>query len=183
MGSTSLAAAARSTCPLVLVRSDETAGDDCLPPGVTQHGAPVPRVVVLGFDTHHPDDTLLHFALQSASRTGAPRQVLHAWHLPLLWHAHPAHVGHREQAQLQEQEARQLQDTLRGWDQKYPDVRIHADARHGAPAEALIQAAALAALLIVGRRATRPPAGLRLGPVAHAAIHHAACPVAVVRHP
>ncbi|NDZ98224.1 universal stress protein, partial [Streptomyces sp. SID10116] len=36
--------------------------------------------------------------------------------------------------------------------------------------------------LVVGRRARRAPVGARIGSVAHAVLHHAPCPVAVVPH-
>ncbi|WP_308216795.1 universal stress protein [Streptomyces fragilis] len=39
-----------------------------------------------------------------------------------------------------------------------------------------------AGLLVVGRRETGHRVGARIGSVAHAALHHAGCPVAVVPH-
>ena len=50
------------------------------------------------------------------------------------------------------------------------------------PAKAVVQAAEGAGLLVVGRRRHHRVPAPRLGPVTHAAIHHARCPVAVVPH-
>ncbi|MEV0304317.1 hypothetical protein [Streptomyces prasinus] len=57
-----------------------------------------------------------------------------------------------------------------------------ADIRLASPARAVVQAAEEAALPVVGRRAHRHGVAPRLGPIAHAAIHHGRCPVAVVPH-
>ncbi|GGW08713.1 hypothetical protein GCM10010230_56220 [Streptomyces narbonensis] len=50
----------------------------------------------------------------------------------------------------------------------------------GRAAEHLIDAAADAPLLVVGRR--RAARGSHIGSTTHAVIHHAPCPVAVVPH-
>lgn len=56
-------------------------------------------------------------------------------------------------------------------------------AREAHVAEVLLGAASQAGLMVVGRLINRPAVGPRLGHVAHALLHHAACPVAVVPHP
>ncbi|MFE5165490.1 universal stress protein [Streptomyces sp. NPDC056697] len=53
---------------------------------------------------------------------------------------------------------------------------------HGHAAEDLLGAASQPGLMVVGRPIDRPAVGLRLDHVAHALLHHAACPVAVVPH-
>jgi nucleotide-binding universal stress UspA family protein len=50
----------------------------------------------------------------------------------------------------------------------------------GSAAVTLLEATPQAGLLVIGRRSRRAPIGPRLGPVAHAVIHHARCPVAIV---
>ena len=46
----------------------------------------------------------------------------------------------------------------------------------------LIDDSADASLVVVGRRTRRSPLGPHIGPVAHAVLHHAKAPVAVVAH-
>ena len=50
------------------------------------------------------------------------------------------------------------------------------------PAKLLVEAAAQASMLIVGRRNRRSRLGTHIGTVAHSVMHHARTPVAVVPH-
>lgn len=68
---------------------------------------------------------------------------------------------------------------LQQWREKHPDVQVTEYLVDGRAAHHLLAASARASLIVVGRRAS---AGFRLGPVTHAMIHHATCPVAVVPH-
>jgi nucleotide-binding universal stress UspA family protein len=52
---------------------------------------------------------------------------------------------------------------------------------HGHPAEVLRQAATGADLLVMGSHGHGTFAGMVLGSVSHALLHHAPCPLAVVR--
>ncbi|MHA6757910.1 universal stress protein [Streptacidiphilus sp. PAMC 29251] len=171
VGSTSLAAAARSTCPVVLV-----------PDGESPEGAVASRrEVVLGLDARHSSDALIDFALRTATSSGSSLRVVHAWSPPPLWSVNPVDPGVPERDRMH-RESRLLAEALHGWAEKYPGTRIHAEARPGTAAAVLVDEATKAGMLIVGRQVTRPVLGMRLGPVAHAVLHHAMCPVAVVPH-
>ncbi|MFD0345910.1 universal stress protein [Kitasatospora aburaviensis] len=50
------------------------------------------------------------------------------------------------------------------------------------PARAVVEASATAELVVIGRRRRPHDLGPRLGRVAHAVLHHAHAPVAVVPH-
>src|SRR5690606_30097473 len=52
---------------------------------------------------------------------------------------------------------------------------------YGSPAAELVAACAGADLLVVGSRGRSPVAGVLLGSVSRACLHHAPCPVVVVR--
>ncbi len=54
---------------------------------------------------------------------------------------------------------------------------------HGHPAEVLLRAAEHADLLVIGSRGRGDLAGLVLGSVGHAVLHHAPCSVAVLPPP
>lgn len=75
-----------------------------------------------------------------------------------------------------------LSAVLQVWRDKYPGVEVTETVAEGRARSALLRAASGASLLVVGRHLTDRPAGPRIGPVTHAAIHHVGCPVAVVPH-
>jgi nucleotide-binding universal stress UspA family protein len=75
-----------------------------------------------------------------------------------------------------------LSERLRPWCAKHPDVPVEEHCTRGRAAQELVRAAASAALLVVGRHEHRPALRPAVGPVTHAVIHHATCPVAVVPH-
>ncbi|MGY5033448.1 universal stress protein [Streptomyces sp. 900116325] len=171
LGSVSMAVVARATRPVVLVR----------PEAHEQGPSPAPRSVVVALKLHGPCDDLLAFAFDAAAARGVPLQVVHGRSLPL--HAHtPWGVDHEVAKEITEDAQKQMGQVLRPWRKKFPGVEPAAAIRLESPAEAVVRASEGAELLVVGRRKHRPALAPRLGPVAHAALHHARCPVAVVPH-
>lgn len=63
----------------------------------------------------------------------------------------------------------------------YPGVAVERVVRQGAPRAALLDAAAGAQLLVMGSRGRGGLPAMRLGSVSLAVLHHAHCPVAIVR--
>ncbi|KQX51410.1 MULTISPECIES: universal stress protein [unclassified Streptomyces] len=171
LGSVSMAVVARATRPVVLVRAE-----------VRERGSsPAFRSVVVALKPHGPCDGLLAFAYEAAAARGVPLQVVHGRSLPL--HAHtPWGLDHDAAKEITEEAQKQLAQILRPWREKFPGVEPVDAIRLASPAEAVVRAAEGADLLVGGRRTHRPALAPRLGPVAHAALHHARCPVAVVPH-
>ena len=201
LGSASLATVARAERPVVLVRAEEdpddrgsgatvagstgaqaaggaqeTSGEER---EVHPHG---PRVVVaLGVD--HSYGNLLRFAFETAEATGLPLHVVHAFTLPSHVYVPGGPVVPHMAVEHRREMEREVRERVRPWAERYPDVELHAALRLEGPAQAVVHEAEGSDLLVVGRcRKHRTALGPRIGPVAHAAVHHAACPVAVVPH-
>jgi nucleotide-binding universal stress UspA family protein len=71
---------------------------------------------------------------------------------------------------------------MRPWRAKFPGIEVTEQLVTGRAAHHLVDAAADADLLVVGRRIRRHAMSPHTGPVTHAVLHHAASPVAVVPH-
>ncbi|MGW2853670.1 universal stress protein, partial [Streptomyces sp. NPDC001215] len=64
---------------------------------------------------------------------------------------------------------------------RYPDVTVRQEVLSGETREVLIEASSGAQLMVVGARGHGGLSGMLLGSVSQAVLHHAHCPVAVVR--
>lgn len=166
LGSVSMSAAGRSTVPLVVVREEGEAGAG---------------EVVVGVDVHNPETEVLDFAFREAALRGARVRAVHGWELPPVFGYAGGPVPAAELAQLETLEAKLLSLALAGPREQHPDVEVVEDVQLGA-ARALVEASAGAALVVVGRGRRPIEFGPRLGRIAHAVLHHAEAPVAVVPH-
>ncbi|MFE0425589.1 universal stress protein [Streptomyces sp. NPDC058953] len=137
--------------------------------------------VVLGIDAHEPDDVLIRYAFEDAARRGAVLRVVHGWNLPPYF-AYGLPPDPELDVELGKQEAAALTEVLAPWRAEFPGVGVEEAPTVGKTSDILVDAARGAALLVVGRRVRRAPFGGRIGSVAHAVLHHAAVPVAVVPH-
>ncbi|KAB1990273.1 universal stress protein [Streptomyces triticiradicis] len=172
MGDVSMPVVARAERPVVLVRAEPAERGS--PP------APAERVVV-ALKLNGSAEALLGFAFHTAAARQVPLLAVHGRSVPL--HARMPWGADHEVAEEITGEARQdLTRVLRPWREKYPQVRVTDSIRLASPGKAVLQAAEGAVLLVVGRRAHRHGVAPHLGPVAHAALHHGRCPVAVVPH-
>jgi len=182
VGSVGLSVVAHAARPVVLVRAGEQAADEHEPDpaGVPSAAAPF-RPVVLGLDTKHPDETLLGFAFDAAVRRGTSLTVVHGWNPP-PYYAYGISGDLAAHNSVALREATALTEALRPWRQKYPDIEVNEECRFGSPALHVVNASVAASLVVVGRRLRRSPLGTHIGHVTHAALHHAAAPVAVVAH-
>jgi nucleotide-binding universal stress UspA family protein len=157
LGSTGLRAAGHADGPVIVVRGEATERY---------------REVVVGVDG--PADAALRYAFCAAAARGAWLRAVHTWLPPQR--GYPVAMDRASGAA-----AERLAEVLAAWRERYPDVRVIEQAPSGHAISELAERSALADLLVVGSRAAMGPHGLFLGPVACGAIHHARCPVAVVR--
>ncbi|MFI6444440.1 universal stress protein [Kitasatospora sp. NPDC050543] len=172
VGSVGLRTAAHAGCPVVLVRDDAdgTAGSR--------------GEVVVGVRGDRPCDAVLAFAFDQAVRRGAVLRAVEARTSPAGPYATQAPLDQRSiRESLATARLVHLQDALGRWREKFPEVRTQAEVVGRGAADALLEASRGASLVVLGRRAPgHPMATPRLGAVAHAVLHHAHGPVAVVPH-
>ncbi|MFJ2736729.1 MULTISPECIES: universal stress protein [unclassified Streptomyces] len=169
VGSTALAAASRAPCPVVVVPR---------PPAAARHEAEV----AVGVDARRAAEPPVEFAFDAARLHTDRLRAVHAWALTGAppWTA--LAVPEEDRAAWEDEEVQRLSDVLREPRERYPDVSVLPDVVLLHPAHALVHASQRAGLLVVGRRTSPRAAEQRLGPVAHAVLHHSHCPVAVVPH-
>ncbi|WP_316519706.1 universal stress protein [Kitasatospora brasiliensis] len=166
VGSVSQEVLRRAACPVVLVRADGTEPDG---------------PVTVGLDLAHPAEPVLAFAFEAAALRSAPLRVVHVWSPPAgsEYMSYGAIGGLEGEVSAVERSG--LAEALEPWRSRHPEVEVTTDLIRGKASVDLVDTSATARLLVVGRRIRHMP--LRhhhLGPVAHAAIHHVHCPVAVV---
>ncbi|RSM44820.1 universal stress protein [Amycolatopsis balhimycina DSM 5908] len=155
---------AHADCPVVVVRGEQPSESD--------------GPVVVGVDGSQSGEAALEFAFRTADLREALLIAVHAWTdsaldaglVPLLsWD------------DVETAEHPLLAEWLAGWSEKYPDVVVQRVVVRDRPAHAVIeQATAAAARLVVVGSHGRTGVTAR-GSVSHAVLHHAPCPVAVVR--
>ncbi|MFE9206667.1 universal stress protein [Micromonospora sp. NPDC007230] len=167
VGSVAVQVAAHADCPVLVAR-----------------GAPRPAgAVVVGVDGSPPSRAAVEFAAEEAALRGAP---LHA----VLAYTHPVSTGPGDmqplvyqENRLHDEEDRILAQSLTGLAERHPGVPVTREAVHGRPVAVLTEATRDAQLMVVGGQGRGELSGLLLGSVSQGVLHHAECPVAVVRSP
>ncbi|MEK0097280.1 universal stress protein [Streptomyces sp. A475] len=171
VGSVGQQVIAESPRPVVLVRADDRAEPEA-----------AGREIVVGQEGA-PEDSraVLEFAFTTASARGATLKVVRAWTLPPLYAYSPASLKLLDEAGgMEPYERKALGEALEPLRERYPDVPVVEHVEIGSAGQVLLASGAGAQLVVVGRRARRSAVGSRIGSVAHAVMHHAPCPVAVV---
>ncbi|MFC8917724.1 universal stress protein [Streptomyces sp. NPDC057116] len=139
------------------------------------------EVVVGQQGTPQDSDAVLGFAFEAAAARGAALRAVRAWSLPPVFAYSPGSLRPADEAGgLEPFETKALREALAPWRERFPDVAVTEHVEIGSAGQVLLSAASRAQVLVVGRRVRHSPVGMRIGSVAHAALHHAACPVAVV---
>ncbi|MGC5005384.1 universal stress protein [Streptomyces sp. DT203] len=158
--------------PVTLVRAADEP-EDAAP---TQYGE-----MVVGVDIHDAPDKVLAFAFEEAALRSCALRAIHSWQLPRAYRSFPD-VDPDNEREARRNVTQMLDELLRPWRRTFPSVSADQVALMGPAGPHLVQASAGADLVVVGRHLRRSPLGAHLGPVAHAVLHHAAAPVAVIAH-
>jgi nucleotide-binding universal stress UspA family protein len=120
---------------------------------------------------------LLRTAFEEARSRAKALTVLHAWWLASGFDL--VVVDDAVRADASQRTLDELAPVLSPLQAEFPDVAVTFDIKHAPPVEAVLDAAQDCDLLVLGRRHHRLPWGGHLGPVARAAISHAAAPVLI----
>ncbi|MGO4457098.1 universal stress protein [Streptomyces sp. M-16] len=174
MGSYGRQVIAAAGCPVVSVRS--------------AHGRPVAvpeegEVVVGQQGGAEESAEVLRVAFEAAAARKVPLRAVRAWSLPPVYGYSPGSMWIADQfGGLEPFEKAALEQALEPWRLKYPEVEVVTHVEQGSGGHVLLTAASDAQLLVVGRRVRESAMGAHIGSVAHAVLHHAVCPVAVVPH-
>lgn len=162
VGSTAVAVSAHAHCPVIVVREGTSAATG---------------PVLVGVDGSPSSTQALGFAVERAAQREAPLRVLRVWEPPgERWvppDFDPAEVTASERAAVETE--------LAQWRESFPDLAVEIQVAPGNPAALLVEASREAQLAVVGTRGRGGLRGMLLGSVSQQLIHHARCPVAVVR--
>ena len=161
LGSVALAVVARAERPVVLVRATEDTGQERRPEAFEESDRATPyRDVVLGLDLRAPDDHVLEFAFDAASRRAARLRVIHGWGDVISSSAFAGDGGPAQDGQTA------AAGVLRPWRDKFPGVEVTEEAVIGGAGAHLVDASHDASLIVVGRRNRTGSLGSHIGPVA-----------------
>lgn len=137
-------------------------------------------IITVGIDGSPGSLKALRWAIEEARLRGSDLTAIHAWQLPY----HQGYLGHLALERLREPlEAagnRTLDAALTDDTINTEGVSITGSVIHGSPAQVLLEAAAGAALLVVGSRGHGGFTGLMLGSVGQQCAQGATCPVVIV---
>jgi nucleotide-binding universal stress UspA family protein len=167
LGSTSLKVAMQAGCPVVVLRPPTDAGG----------ARPSAGRIVVGADGSPCSEPALRFGFTRAQRRGLGLTVVRVWHSPAIYIDVPSY----QWEQMAKQERVTLEKDLAWWREQFPEVDVVERTVLGNVAATLLDESVGAELLVVGSHGRGGVGGLLLGSVSHTALHHARCPVAVVR--
>jgi nucleotide-binding universal stress UspA family protein len=153
--------------------------DDCDGPGGEACGVETGGRIVVGFDGSKPARRALEWAAAEARLRDAVLRVVYAWMIVPI--AVPELVIAEDVDELQRSAEAYLADAVAGLLPADDGVEVELVVVNARPAEALLEAAKDADLLVVGSRGLGGFAGLLLGSISSQCAHHAPCPVVIVR--
>jgi len=136
--------------------------------------------IVVGVDGSEASMRALEWAADEARRRHAHLRVVHAWLEVFVdgYFVAPA-VYEREAVEAAARET--LDKAVASVPDGSPAIDVEPVLVHGQPAAVLLDEAEHADLVVVGSRGHGGFAGLLLGSVSQRVVHHAPCPVVVVR--
>lgn len=165
-GSVCETVSAHAHCPVVMVRAM---------PAATR------LPVVVGVDPSASGVLAIRFAFEQAAAREVAVIGVRAWPAPMLAPNHPPALRHEELSTLESAERALLDRLLSEASAGFPGVLPEGRLVAGSAAAAVLALSEHAQLAVVGSRGHGGFAGALLGSVSRQVLHHAPCPVAIVR--
>jgi len=169
VGSVAVQVATHAQCPVVVLPHE-------LRPRA--HGD---RTVVVGVDGSKSSAKAIDFAFDQADTLNAHVIALHTWTTPFLTYADGASMLQFDDHKIEDEAQVLVVEAVAGAAADHPDVTWKTQLANGSAAQALARASETADLVVVGSRGRGGFTGLLLGSVSQSVLHHARCPIAVVR--
>jgi nucleotide-binding universal stress UspA family protein len=139
---------------------------------MTQETAPSRKRIVVGVDGSPQSEVALRWAVDQARATHADISAVMAWQIPATY-------GYGDLLAMRDSAEKSLQEIVNTVSD--PDVHVVGRFVDGGSAGVLIEAGDNADLLVVGSRGRGGFKGLLLGSVSTQCVHHASCPVVVIK--
>jgi nucleotide-binding universal stress UspA family protein len=165
LGSVSSAVVRNASCPVAVIHDD----DPVMP---HPHQAPV----LVGIDGSPTSELATAIAFNEASRRGVELTALHTW-----IDVEDFEIPGVDWAAVKAEAERSLAESLAGWQEHYPGVRVHRLVVRDRPARRLIEQSQSAQLVVVGSYGRGGLTGALLGSVSNAVVHAVHTPVIVAR--
>jgi nucleotide-binding universal stress UspA family protein len=146
----------------------------------TEQGRHSGRIVV-GVDGSESSKAALAWAVRQAALTGARVDAVNAWQIPATWGY--GYSMALEIPDLAKIAGKMLDEAIAEEADLAPEVEIRPVVVQENPARALLDAARGADLLVVGSRGHGGFTEALLGSVGQHCVHHANCPVVIIRDP
>jgi nucleotide-binding universal stress UspA family protein len=148
---------------------------------MSTHSSTPTGVVVVGVDGSEASKDALRWAIRYARATGASVRAVMAWHYPTSFGWAPTQTI--SGLDLESDARAALKETIDQVIVASEPVTVQTEVVEGPAALMLLRAASEADLLVIGSRGHGAFAGMLLGSVGQHCVHHATCPVVVVRRP
>jgi nucleotide-binding universal stress UspA family protein len=141
------------------------------------------ETIVVGVDGSRGARTALEAAAAEAALRGAQLRVVSAWQIAPAVYGGFAGIDQSVFEAIREAAEHVVEKAIAEVAKLQPSVRCEGLALEGQPAEILLEQARDTSLVVVGNRGHGGFGTLLLGSVSQQVVHHAPCPVLVVREP
>jgi nucleotide-binding universal stress UspA family protein len=162
LGSVSSGVVRSTKCPVAVIRADAS---------FMPHSDQAP--VLVGIDCSPASELALAIAFDEASFRGVELTAFHAWSDVAVYQI--PWLDWKSEAE------QSLAEYLAGWQERYPDVKVHRLLALDHPGRALIEESESAQLVVVGTHGRGALTGMLLGSVSNAVVHSVHTPVIVAR--